>query len=108
VRGNLVDGFGMASAVSVAAGGSVTISDNRCLLKARSTDPVIEIAAGAAIVNANYVERDPNDDRTVAIETTTVSGAATLVGNLCTGRIILDGASLGAPWLALNPTVKGV
>jgi hypothetical protein len=101
VQGNLFDGYGVTAAARIAVSGPCTFNDNRCLLRGRA-QPAVEVGAAAAIVNANHVQgtegkitvslrlRDP--DR----------GRFTVLGNITTHEIEVNGAVLGAPWAPLN------
>src|SRR5262249_22196879 len=53
LHGNFFDAYGIGSAVRAVLSGPCTFSDNRSLLRGRE-QPSVEIAAGAAVLNANH------------------------------------------------------
>ena len=97
VRGNVADAFGRASAILVLAGACV-LGENRVSSAVRTeTLAAVQLFAGSAIVDANHVvTRRPQP----AIRIT--ANPCTVLGNVTSGLIELNGAVLGAPWAPLN------
>jgi hypothetical protein len=100
IRGNLADTFGTSPAIRVVAAGICTVSDNRAMLIGGREQATIEVEAGAAIVSANFAA-GPQSPACLRIDVG--GGAATVLGNITSGAISLDGATpLAAPWDVLN------
>lgn len=99
LRGNFLDAYGVGAAVRAVLSGPCTFNDNRSLLRGRE-QPSVEVAAGAAVVNANHV-RGTQGKVTVAIKLPD-QGPFTVLGNITTHTIEINGAALGAPWAPLN------
>jgi hypothetical protein len=98
VRGNLADGFGLVPDIEVRAGGACVVSENRCLL-ATDKATVVAVSAGAAIAGGNYLEGMPKQTSMIL---QTGNGPFTVLGNISSGPIEVNGAVLAAPWAALN------
>jgi hypothetical protein len=99
VHGNFFDAYGVGPAVRAALSGPCTFNDNRSLLRGRE-QPSVEIAAGAAVLNANHV-RGTQGKTTVAVKLPD-QGPFTALGNITTHAIEINGAPLAAPWAPLN------
>ena len=99
LRNNLLDAYGVAEAVLIAVSGACSISDNRCLLRGRA-QAAIQSAAASAVVNANQVQ-GTQGKITVALKLPE-RGPFTVLGNITTHSIEINGAILGAPWAPLN------
>ncbi|MEA2426828.1 MAG: hypothetical protein QOF37_456 [Thermoleophilaceae bacterium] len=108
VSGNLLDARGRTESVLVTTPGNLSFQDNRCLLSASETSaPVGRLMAdGAVIVNANHVEGPGR----VQVALDIIAGApsadqqahCTVLGNIATGLIELNGQALQSPWDVLN------
>lgn len=105
VQGNLLEAYGSAPAVSVVAGGALTLSTNRCLLSTEGGQPVAQAQVGAVIANANYLE---GTAKMVALTLQLPeAGPFTILGNITSGPIqITQGTAppsdLQPPWAPLN------
>jgi hypothetical protein len=105
VHGNLLEAAGRLMTAFVNTDGSCTFADNRCLALGEGDGPVVTILArkGSVIANANHVVRG-ND--AVAVTIDPALGAkgplATVLGNMTSGPIFLDGTPLQPPWEDLN------
>ena len=99
VRNNLFDAYGVAEAVMIAVTGACAISDNRCLLRGRA-QAAIQSAAASAIVSSNHVQ-GTQGRITVALKLPE-RGPFTVLGNITTNAIEINGALLAAPWAPLN------
>lgn len=105
VRGNLVEGYGNASATQVSIQGSAVFSDNRCLFSSSSqfNRPVVDIDATSAITCSNQIERTPRSDGAVALDIAVGDLRFTVLGNICVGGVIrVNGGPLQDPWAPLN------
>jgi hypothetical protein len=98
VRGNLVEAYGDAPAVLVETESPCVFGDNRCFLTGRENVPVASLAVSAIIAGNNYLD---GPIKTPALDLQ-VAGPFTVVGNLCSGEISLNGAALPPPWQPLN------
>ena len=94
VLGNSLGARGLSPAASVIVRGDCLFNDNRCELRGGSADAV-RLAGEAVIVSANRVR---GGEVSVRIE----SKSATVLGNITTHGIFLNGSQLTTPWLALN------
>jgi hypothetical protein len=108
LRGNLFEAVGLVEAVSAQMAGVCQISDNRCLATHTTAGaaalPVVNVTAGTAIADANFVQHIPSSDNFVALRLATTAGPVTVLGNICIGgRIFVNNAVLAAPWAPLNP-----
>ncbi len=106
VRGNLFDAFGSAPSVEIAADGVCMMTENRVLLATSKVRSVVDLTAGAAVFGNNYVE-GPSDGKTPSVTLVVPApagaiGPFTVVGNLTSGPIEMNGAALPAQWLAVN------
>ena len=107
LQGNLLEGYGGAPVVSVLTGGVFTFSANRCLLGAGSagganfTQPVAQAQAGAVVASANYLEGPVK--LTAMVLTLPESGPFTVLGNISSGNILVNGNPLaGTTWGPFN------
>ena len=106
LHGNLLEAYGTAPVVNVAAGGAFTFSTNRCLLTAGVAagtvgQPVAQAQVGAALASSNYLEGPANASALLLQLPDT--GPFTVLGNISSGQILVNGASLAAtPWGPLN------
>jgi hypothetical protein len=93
--------------VSIAHPGACLFNDNRCLLRSDKTPLVVEIVAGAAVISSNYVE-GPADRQAAAMRVNLPNfGPFTVLGNIASGPIEVNGNSMNAmsqagPWPQLN------
>jgi len=99
LQNNFFDVFGVAEAVLIAVAGPCSISDNRCFLRGRE-QPAIRGASANAIVSANHVQ-GTQGKITVSLRLPD-RGPFTVLGNITTNGIEINGAILGAPWAPLN------
>lgn len=105
VHGNLLEAAGRLMTAFVNTDGSCTFADNRCLALGEGDGPIVTIFArkGSVIASANHVARgNPG----VAVTIDPALGAsgplATVLGNITSGPIFLDGTPLQPPWVDLN------
>jgi hypothetical protein len=97
VHGNVADAFGRGGAILVIADACV-LGENRVTVAARKqATAAVQVRARSAVVNANHVL---TSRRQPAMQL--VAGPCTVLGNLTSGPIELNGADLAAPWDALN------
>jgi hypothetical protein len=102
VRGNVVEAYGQVPAVMILTDAACIFGDNRCLATVREGVPAARIAAGAVVAGNNYL-RGPL--KGTALELQLVAGGPfTVVGNIASGPIEVNGAGLAAPWQPLNVT----
>jgi hypothetical protein len=100
VRGNTLAGYGAVPLVQIASTGRILVSDNRVTLVPPDRIPLIVASASAAILNANYVDGARGDHDVVQLQLG--RGPFTVLGNIATGVIRVNGAALPAPWKPLN------
>jgi hypothetical protein len=108
-RGNALDAYGrVAVCAIVSLAGSCQFADNRCSLLGPLPQVAIQVVrpaasksrlAAAAIVDGNYLV-GPDDSRSVLLTARDVP--YTVVGNITSGPIEVNGAALGNPWAPLN------
>jgi len=99
VQNNFLDAYGIAEAMLIAVAGPCSISDNRCFLRGRE-QPAIRGASANAIVSSNHVQ-GTQGKITVSLRLPD-RGPFTVLGNITTNGIEINGAILGAPWAPLN------
>jgi hypothetical protein len=100
VRGNVVEAFGRVPAVQIATDAPCLFGENRCFLTAVEGVPAARITAAAALASNNYLQASL---KTPALEIQLPAGAPfTVLGNVASGPIEVDGAALPAPWQPLN------
>ena len=81
--------------------GPVSVSDNRAtLLQQPAKDPVVFTAAAAVILNSNFLDNGRGDHDTVQIHVS--KEPFTVLGNIASGLIRIDGVPLADPWKPLN------
>ena len=85
---------GTEPVVRIAASGDVLFGDNRCESRG-GAKVAVQLAAAALIVNTNRVR---GGEQSIAVD----SKVVTVLGNITTGDIALNGGPLPAPWAALN------
>ena len=102
-HGNLLEAYGEAPCVSVTILGAFGFANNRCFLSTRG-QPVAAVRAGALAANANYLQGPAN------VPAFTVQlpdrGPFTMLGNMTSGSILINGAALTSPWAPLNVTAS--
>ena len=101
VQGNLFDAYGLSPAISINITGPVIFTNNRCLLASRSP-LVAEMAMGAIIANANYFEGVQVTRQPAVVLQIPKEGPFTVLGNIASGEIHINGAALPVPWAPLN------
>ncbi len=106
VEANLLEGYGGSPTVSVIANGAFTFSTNRCLLTAVATQgniaqSVAQMRAAAIIASANYLEGPPKLPALV-LQLAPEKGPFTVLGNISSGAILVNGSVLAVPWAPLN------
>ena len=105
LQGNLLESYGTAPAVRVVASGALTLSTNRCLLGTAAVaafiPPVVEGETGAVMANTNYLEGATKTPAMV-MKLLPENGPFTVLGNISSGEIQINGAALAAPWAPLN------
>lgn len=99
VHSNFCEAYGEARAVFVGATGALSFNDNRCLFNARRA-PVAEAEVGAAIASSNYL-LGPRD-LTALVMRLPDAAPFTVLGNITTGPIEVNGNPLTPPWAPLN------
>jgi hypothetical protein len=100
VRGNYVEVTGSAPAALVVVGGSCTFTENQCLLSTENVyNPVADLEGATLVASNNVLQGTGDKDLTVNL----VSGTFTVLGNIATGPILVNGNTLhGTPWGPLN------
>ena len=96
VHDNVADSTGRGGAILVAAGVCV-VGGNRATFLSRAGAAAVLLTAGQVIANANQVEV-LRQQPAIKIQ----AGPCTVLGNVTTGPIVLNGAMLGPPWDSLN------
>jgi hypothetical protein len=99
VQGNLCDAYGEARVVFVGGIGTLTFIGNRCLFNARRA-PVAEATVRAAIASSNFLE-GPADVPALVLRLPEAA-PFTVLGNITSGPIEVNGATLTPPWAPLN------
>src|SRR5439155_20483420 len=99
VQANQLDSYGQAETVRILTSGACTFSNNQCVLTGPGRFPVGRIVAGAIMASGNYMQ-GPGD---VAFGLSVPNAAPfAVMGNVCQGRIEINGSDLPSPWGALN------
>jgi hypothetical protein len=100
VRGNLLEAFGAAPAVSITTDGDCAFNENQCLLLFENQEPVVRITVLPAtlIVGANHGRRA----RGVTLDLRVDPKRLTVLGNITSGSIQVNSTALAAPWDGLN------
>ncbi len=99
LQDNHFDAYGAVQAVLIAISGACTFNDNRCRLRGRKQSAVAATAL-SAIVHANHVE---SSDGEFTVELTLPDKALfTVVGNVTTRLIGVNGNQIPPPWTPLN------
>ena len=99
LHGNVFDAYGLSAAVRAVLNGFCGFNNNRSHLRGRE-QPAVEIAASAAVLNANHVQG--TQGKSTVILKLPDKGPFTALGNITTHAIEINGAVLGAPWAPLN------
>jgi hypothetical protein len=100
LHGNLLEGYGGAPVILVEATGALTLSSNRCLLDG-AREPVAEAQAGAIIASGNYLEGSAGVPA-MRLQLLPENGPFTVLGNITSGEISINGGALPPPWTSLN------
>jgi hypothetical protein len=118
IRGNLLESFGSLSTVVLLLARSCIFANNQCFLDNAAASNLTKLAvllganptaaAGAIAASSNFVQVPipPNASGAppvvVSLNPGNATNALTVLGNITSGRIQVDGAPLAAPWLPLN------
>jgi hypothetical protein len=120
VRGNTMDYYGRSAAVRIAMDGRCAFNDNRATSLLPTEEPVVLLVARAIILNANYLLGPVNADGAgdpkygeniggkvggnglVVAKLSVDKGSFTVVGNITSAPIVVDGSLLPDPWNPLN------
>jgi hypothetical protein len=103
VRGNLLEAFGGSSAVEVNIAGQLIFSENDCRLYTRSDTPAAELETQAQMIASNNALTSPKLSLLISVGVNSQKQPnCTVLGNISTGLIEVNGAALAAPWAPLN------
>lgn len=102
VRGNVVEAYGQVPAVMIITDAACIFGENRCLARVREGVPAARIEAGAVVAPNNYLQ-GPLKGTAFELQLP-AGGPYTVLGNIASGPIEVDGAVLPAPWQPLNIT----
>ena len=122
VRGNLVESFGSLPTAMLLIARSCIFSDNQCFLDNSGLAPLPRLAvslgvnpkvpAGSIIASGNFVQVPVPVTQTggsvtvMSLNPASVAKNLTVLGNITSGLIVVDGTPLGAlttlPWAPLN------
>ncbi|HUI06052.1 MAG TPA: DUF6519 domain-containing protein [Verrucomicrobiae bacterium] len=106
VHCNLLEAYGNGPVVTVIASGALTFSHNRCLLAVPAQGDgahTLSVAAlvGAVVASGNYLE-GPANSPALTLRLNPGTGPFTVLGNITSGPISVNGEALPAAWAALN------
>ena len=99
IRGNAFESYGTAPTVLVDEAGQTVFEGNRCLLAFSRVSPVALLTARSIVAGNNCLD-GPREFATLLIAAPPT--AFTVLGNIVSSRIQVNGAPLAAPWSALN------
>ncbi|TCV94668.1 hypothetical protein EC912_103153 [Luteibacter rhizovicinus] len=102
VTGNQIAARVRAVAVIVSAPGFCNVSNNHCTVVRTDSTPAVIANATSVVVGGNQVQ---GQDPAISIIAGTLGDrgpAATILGNITQGDILLNAAPPGAPWKDLN------
>lgn len=99
LQGNLCEAYGEARVVFVGGVGTFSFIGNRCLFNSQRA-PVVEAAVRAAIASSNYLEGPANVPALVL--RLPDASPFTMLGNITSGPIEINGVALASPWASLN------
>lgn len=102
VTGNQIAARVRTIAVIASAPGYCNVSNNQCTVVRSDDSPAVIANATSVVASGNQVQ---GQDPAISIIAGTLgdrSPAATVLGNLTQGAILLNGNALGAPWQPLN------
>lgn len=102
VRGNSFETMGTAVGILIVEAGPTVLSENRCVLMFSRANPIVAVVAKAVIASANYLEGHPEF---VTLLISVPRGAFTVLGNMVTSEIQVNGQSLPPPWNDLNARI---
>lgn len=102
VRGNVVEAYGQVPAVMILTDAACIFGDNRCLATVREGVPAARIVADAVVAGNNHLQ-GPLKGTALELELP-AAGSFTVLGNIASGPIEVNGAGLAAPWQPLNVT----
>jgi hypothetical protein len=102
VRGNMLEARSDTALVLVASIGDCSFSENHCLRLLRVSQPVVDMRLNAALIASSNHVRGSGD---IAMSFQVDPRQVTVVGNITSGIIQINGASLGVPWAPLNVIV---
>ncbi|MET0936001.1 MAG: DUF6519 domain-containing protein [Luteibacter sp.] len=102
VLGNQVSARVRAVAVIASAPGYCNVSNNQCTVVSADDVPALLASATSVVVGGNQVQGQQPAISVIAGTQGDRSPAATILGNIAVGGILLNGAALDAPWKDLN------
>lgn len=105
VRGNRFSAIGSTAAVEVRSPGRVQLSDNRCDLLPPVKSTVVFVRARGIVFGGNSVDAERGEQDVVQLEVPAVQRdvlPVTVLGNIVSGVIRINGVVLSDPWKALN------
>ena len=106
IRGNLLEAYGRVPAAIVVGEGAFDFGGNRCILRSpggvglASGGATAVIVAGALVLMGNYFD-GPSQANALQIRLPD-QALYSVLGNISTGAIQVNGAPLADPWLPLN------
>ena len=106
IRGNLFEAYGRVQAAIIVGDGAFDFSGNRCILRSpggvglAGFGSTAVIVAGALVLMGNYFD-GPTQAKAIQIRLPDQAPYSVL-GNIASGPIEVNGAALADPWLPLN------
>lgn len=96
---NSLHGFGSAPIVSAQLSGSCRFSDNHCTDTNELLSAEVALEANSVIAANNRIE---GPARAHSLEITASARSFTVLGNIVSGEIFVNGAGIAPPWQPLN------
>ena len=100
ITSNSLHGYGRSPLVEVLITGSCRFNDNQCAMPGAGLEAAVDLAADSIIASANRVES--KGIKTSLKLTVTGKTSFSVLGNIVSAPIVVNGGALGAPWQPLN------
>lgn len=104
ITDNCVTGHSLKPLILGRSTGQILLNGNRCAQSNAKSPAVVELDGATIIAGSNRVESQ-SDAAAMALTTSAGDGktpAATVLGNIVKGQIMLNGQALSTPWSPLN------
>jgi hypothetical protein len=102
ITSNSLHGYGRGPLVEVFVTGGCRFNDNQCVALGEQLTTAVHVTARSIIASANRVECSTENAAAIALTLGNEKNLFTVLGNIVSGSITINGSALSTPWQPLN------